>query len=122
MGRTNSFRPSRFWRLVSVPWHFFPGNENAGGLAICINKDLLPDDATVTHTVTCPGRDHIVSIQSERTKLVIDNVHFEPELTVRRLRERPHHIVPHWPSYPNAVGLILGDSIFATQKKEDSTW
>ena len=88
---------------------FIPGNENTGGSAICIHKDLLPDEATVTHIVTCLGRVHIVSIQSERTKLVIVNVHFEPERTVRRLRERLRLIVPHWPSYPNAVGLILGD-------------
>ena len=63
----------------------------------------------MTHTVTCQGRDHIVSTQSERTKLVIVSVHFELELTVRRLRERLRLIVPRWPSYPNAVGLVLGD-------------
>ena len=27
---------------------FIPGNENAGGSAICIHKDLLPEDAIVT--------------------------------------------------------------------------
>ena len=32
---------------------FFPGNENAGGSAICIHKDLLPEDAIVTHKITC---------------------------------------------------------------------
>ena len=42
-------------------------------------------------------------------KIVIVIVHFEPELTVRRLRERLRFIVPQWPSYPNAVGFILGD-------------
>ena len=40
---------------------------------------------------------------------MIVNVHFEPELTLRRLRERLRLITPHWPSYPNAVGIILGD-------------
>ena len=40
---------------------------------------------------------------------MIFNVHFEPELTLRRLRERLRLITPHWPSYPNAVGIILGD-------------
>ena len=28
---------------------------------------------------------------------------------MRRLRERLRLITPHWPSYPNAVGIILGD-------------
>ena len=100
---------------------FIPGNENAGGSAICIHKDLLTDNATVTHIVTCPGRDHIVSVQSERTKLVIVKFHFEPELTVRRLRERLRLIVPQWPSYPLVLALSLVTSIFATPKKEDST-
>ena len=59
--------------------------------------------------ITCQGRDHVVSIQSGRQSLVIVNVHFEPELTLRRLRERLRLITPHWPSYPNAVGIILGD-------------
>ena len=86
-----------------------PGNENAGGTASCIHKDLLPDDATVTHFVTCPRRGHTVSIQSDWTKLVIVSVHFEPELTVRRLRERLRHIIPHCPSYPNAMGFIMED-------------
>ena len=38
--------------------------QNAGGSAICIHKDLLPDDAVVTHVVTCQGRDHIVNVRS----------------------------------------------------------
>ena len=45
---------------------FFPGNENAGGSAICIHKELLPEDAIVTHMITCQGRDHVVSRQSGR--------------------------------------------------------
>ena len=63
----------------------------------------------MTHIVTCQGRDHIVSFQSEWTNLVIVNVHFEPELTLRRSRERLRLITPHWPSYSNAVGIFLGD-------------
>ena len=39
---------------------------------------------------------------------MIVNVHFEPELPPRRSRERLRLITPHWPSYPNAVGIILG--------------
>ena len=42
---------------------FFPENEKAGGSAICIHKDLLPELAIVTHLITCQGRDHIVHIQ-----------------------------------------------------------
>ena len=34
-----------------------PGNANADGSAICIPKDLLPDDVVVTLVVTCQGRD-----------------------------------------------------------------
>ena len=63
----------------------------------------------MTHIVTCPGRDHIVRKLSEWTKLVIVNVHFKPELTLRRSRERLRLITPHWPSYANAVGFNLGD-------------
>ena len=59
--------------------------------------------------ITCQGSDHVVNVQSGRKNLVIVNVHFEPELTLRRLRERLRLITPHWPWYPNAVGIILGD-------------
>ena len=88
---------------------FFPKIENAGGWAICMHKDILPEEAIVTHLITCRGRDHIVNIQSGRHSLVIVNVHLELELTLRQLRERLSLINPHCPSYPNAVGIILGD-------------
>ena len=39
---------------------FTLNNVNAGGSAIFIHKNLLPDGATVTHVTTCRGRDHIV--------------------------------------------------------------
>ena len=45
---------------------FILGNENAGGSAICIHKDFLPEGAIVTHMITCQGRDHIVNVQSGR--------------------------------------------------------
>ena len=45
---------------------FIPGNENAGGSAVCIHKYLLPDDAVVTHVVTFQGRDHIMNVRSVR--------------------------------------------------------
>ena len=64
---------------------FIPGNENAGGSAIRIHKELLPEDTIVTHMITCQDRDHIVNIRSGQKNLVIVNVHLEPELTLRRL-------------------------------------
>ena len=79
------------------------------GSAICIHRDLLPEDAIVTHVVTCQGRDHLVNSRSGRHSLVIVNVHFEPELTLRQLRGRLSIIHPHWPAYPRGVGVILGD-------------
>ena len=63
----------------------------------------------MTNLVTCHGRDHLVNIQSGRHNLVIVNVHFEPELTLTQLRGRSGLVHPHWPSYPNGVGIILGD-------------
>ena len=63
----------------------------------------------MTLLITCQGRDHLVNIQSGRHNLVIVNVRFEPELTLRQLRGRLLLTHPHWPSYPNAVGIISGD-------------
>ena len=88
---------------------FIPENENAGGSAFCIHRGLLPEEAIVTHVITCQGRDHLINIQSGRHNLVIVNVHFEPELTMRQLRGRLRLIHPHWLAYPNGVGIILGD-------------
>ena len=64
---------------------------NAGGSAICIHEDILPGDAIVTHVVACQGRNHIVNIRSGCRSVVVVNVHFEPELTMRSLRERLRH-------------------------------
>ena len=33
-----------------------------------VSKDLLPEDAIVTHVITCQGRDHVVNVQSGRKK------------------------------------------------------
>ena len=62
-----------------------PDNVKAGGSAICIHWDLLLDEAIVTHFITCHGRVHLVNIRTERHSLLIVNVHFEPELTLRQL-------------------------------------
>ena len=87
---------------------FIPENENAGGSAICTHTDLLPEGAIVSHVITGQGLDHFVNIQSGRHNLVIVNVHFEPELTLRQLRGRLRLIHPHWPAYPSGVGIIFG--------------
>ena len=88
---------------------FIPGNENAGGSAIRIHKDLLSDDAVVTHVITFHGRDHIVNERSGCRNHVVVNFHLEPELTLMSLRERLRLITPHWPQCPNAIGIIMGD-------------
>ena len=98
---------------------FLLDNENAGGSAICIHRDLLPEKAIVTHMITCQSRDHLVNIRSGRHNLVIVNVHFEPELTSRQLRGRLRLIHPHWPAYPCGVGVILVISTSAIRKKDD---
>ena len=102
----NEYLQPRF-RFFFEPW--FLKTKNAGGSAICIHWDLLLEEVIVTHLVTCHGRDHLVNIQSGRHNLVIVNVHFGPELTLRQLRGRLRLIHPHWPAYPNGVGIILGD-------------
>ena len=85
-----------------------PGNAFAGGSAICIHKDLLPDDV-VTQVNTCQGRDHIVNVRSGCQSLIVVDVHFEPDLTLRSLSERLRLITPHWLQYPDAIGVIMGD-------------
>ena len=86
-----------------------PNNANAGGSGTCIHKDLLPDEALVTRVVTCHIRDHIVNIRTGGRNLVVVNVQFEPDLTLRRLRERLRLVTPHWPLYPEAIDVIMGD-------------
>ena len=88
---------------------FLRDNLNAGGSAICIHKKLFLDGAVISHVITCQGRDHIVSIHSGDSILVVVNVHFEPDLTLRSLRERLLLIFPHWPCYPGAFGVMAGD-------------
>ena len=85
---------------------FLPDNGNAGGSAICIQRDLLPGEAIVSHVIACQGRDHLVNIRSERHNLVIVNVHFEPELTLSQLRDTLRLFHPHWPAYPCGVRIF----------------
>ena len=53
---------------------FIPNNANAGGSAVCIQKDLLPYDAIQKHVVTCQGRDRIVNIRSGCRSPVVVNL------------------------------------------------
>ena len=98
---------------------FLPDNENAGGSAICIHRNLLPEGAIVTHVVTCQGRD-LVNIRSGQHSLVIVNVHFEPELTLIAATCRLCIIHPHWPAYPVVWELFWAISTFVIQKKDGS--
>ena len=93
------------------------GNVKLGGSATCTRKDLLPDDAVVTHVLTCQGRDHIVNVLSGCRSLLVVNVHFEPELTLRSLGERLCLITPHWPQYHDAIGMIMDDFIICEQEE-----
>ena len=52
-GRMSVSRLLKCWlHDLSFFGTFILGNENAGGSAICIHKDLLPEDAIVTHMIT----------------------------------------------------------------------
>ena len=88
---------------------FIPNNVNAGGSAVLIRGNLLPEDVVVTHEITCQGRDHIVRTRSGESVLVVINVHFEPHFILRDLRERLRRIVFHWPRCPEGFGMIIGD-------------
>ena len=98
---------------------FIPDNVNAGGSGTCIHRDHLPEEAIVTHLVTCQGRDHFVHIQSGRHKLVIVNVHFEPELTLRQLRGRLRLIHPHWPTCPSGEWTLFWVTSTSLIRKKD---
>ena len=63
----------------------------------------------MTHLITCRGRDHFVNIRSERHSLVIVNVLFESELTLRQLRERLRPIHRIGVYIPMKWELFLGD-------------
>ena len=50
-----------------------------------------------------------MTIRSGGSVMVIVNVHFEPDLILRDLPERLRRVSPHWPRYPEAFGVIIGD-------------
>ena len=74
-----------------------------------IHENLLPDGAVVNHVTTCQGRDHIVTIRSGEGVLVIVNVHFEPDLEIRDVRERLRRISLHRSRFPEDLRVIIGD-------------
>ena len=84
---------TQFWLFGT----FTLNSVHAGGSAIFIHKNLLPDGAIVNHVTTCQGRDHVVTTRSGEGVLVAVNVHVEPDLVLRNLRERLHRISLHWP-------------------------
>ena len=118
MERTSFFKLSRcLLRDFDSLVHFFLIMKMREDRQSAFTADLLLEEAIVTHVVTCQGRDHLVNIRSRRHSLVIVNVHFEPELTLRQLHGRLSIIHPHWPAYPCGVGVILSD--FKHRKKDD---
>ena len=50
-----------------------------------------------------------MNIQSGDRNLIVVNIHFEPDLTLRNLRERLRLITPHWPLCPEGLGVITED-------------
>ena len=88
MERTSNFRLLRCW-LRDFSGTSTPENGNAGGSAICIHRDILFDEAIVTHLVTCHGRDHLVNIESGRHNLIIVNIHIEAYLQLTKTQFHP---------------------------------
>ena len=95
---------------------FIPDNEYAGGSAVCIHKELLPEETIVTHLITCQGSVRVVYIQSGRHNLVLVNAHSESELSLRQFRGKCISFTRtgHTPM----MCAFLGDIV--TQKKDDS--
>ena len=85
---------------------FILENENAGGSTFSIHRDILLEEAIVTHLVTGHGRDHgrdhLVHIQSRRHNLVVVNV---------QLRRDKIHLRPIWTSCKKTHLTIIGISM-----------
>ena len=71
-------------QVLASRFRFFgtsiPDYENAGGLAICIHRDLLPEETIVTHLISCQGRDHLVNINLGDTTLLLLTSILNPNL------------------------------------------
>ena len=59
-------------------------------------------------------------MQSGARNLVVLNIQFEPDLTLRNLRERLRLTTPHWPLFPEALGVITGDFNISDPECEDA--
>ena len=70
--------------------------------------------------VTCQCHDHIVNVRSGCRSVVVVNVHFDPELTLRSLRERLRLIIHTGLTILTPSARSWVTSIFANQRKEDS--
>ena len=101
---------------------FEPNNLNAGGSAIHIHKNFFFDGAVISHVITCQGRDHTVSIHSGDSILVIVDVHFQADLTLRSLRERLRFFFTFGPVTLGHVELWLEISTSVNLCKADSTF
>ena len=54
-----------------------------------------------------PAKDATILLKYDLVKAY--NVHFEPDLNLRNLRERLRRLVLHWPRYREGFGMIIGD-------------
>ena len=63
-----------------------------------------------------------MNVRSGCRNLVVVNVYLDPELTLRRLRERLLLITPHWLLYPNAIDIIMGDFVCEPEEGRFNVW
>ena len=81
---------SIFWRElldnINIIFLQLPDYGNAGGLAICIHRDLLPEEAVVPCGYLLRPWSHTLVV----------NVHFGPDRTLRQLRDSLRLFHPHW--------------------------
>ena len=57
------------------------------------------------------GHDHMVKICSRDRSLSLANVQLEPGGSLRDLRERLRLVATHWPTFPDGLGIVIGDFI-----------
>ena len=123
MERTSISRLFRCWlRSLGFLLPSFLETKMQGDRQYSFTRIFCLKDALVTHMITCQGRDHFVNVQYGRQILVIVNVHFEPELTLRQLRERLRLSIRIGLRIPTlwASSLVMSTSV--NQKKEGSTY
>ena len=74
-----------------------------------VRKCLATLMGGVELVVLCDGRDHMVSLRTEHGSCDVFNVHVEPSLTKRHLRQRLVRIPDAWPNDPDGLGVTIGD-------------